>query len=369
MSDKPIRSLQLTSRYDVEILQGFEFPHWDEFVQAHEVGHHVQSTPWARFQATRGWTPLRLVFREGGSIVGLAQVLVRRLPFFGSIAYLDHGPLVDEERPQLVEATVKELQHLAADQVRMLIVQPATARVADAMAAAGFLDADLGISLAATVQVDLSHSEDELLARMKSKTRYNIRKGLRSGVVIRTGDAEDLGAFHSMLSDTAQRQGFTPNKMQYFVDLHREMADIDGCLLFIAEDDAGPIASILLVVFGDRAVYKRGAWSGRSGNLHPNEALHWSAMKWAREAGLRYYDFDGIRPDIARAAMDGRSLAPDATESVSRFKLGFGGDIVIKPSAVGYIPSSILRFGYNRVFWPLRHTAMARRVTKRLQSG
>jgi hypothetical protein len=43
-----------------------------------------------------------------------------------------------------------------------------------------------------TVVINLALSEDELLSRMKQKTRYNIRLAERKSVKIRTGSLADL---------------------------------------------------------------------------------------------------------------------------------------------------------------------------------
>lgn len=367
VTGQPTHTLQLTPRYRLEVHEDGDVPGWDAFVEAHPAGRHVQATAWARFQTTRGWRPIRLAAREGDELVGVAQILLRRTALSGAIGYLDHGPLLTEDRPGLVDAMVMGVKQFATDRVRMLLVQPATDRTAAAMAAAGFSGRDPRISLPATVQVDLSQTEDELLANMKPKTRYNVRRGLRSGLTVRQGVSADARRFHALLVRTAERQGFTPNSLQYFVDFQRAMPGDSE--LFLAEGASGPIAGILLVGFGDRVVYKRGAWSGRDGNLHPNELLHWTAMLWAKEAGYRYYDFDGIDPQVAAVIASGGALPREALVSVSRFKLGFGGDIVITPSSVGYIPNRLFRFGYDRAFTPLRHTRVARRLVKRLQAG
>jgi lipid II:glycine glycyltransferase (peptidoglycan interpeptide bridge formation enzyme) len=269
-------------------------------------------------------------------------MLVRRVPLIGGIAHLDRGPLMVEETPRLYEEAVEAIRRCVHDEhIRLLVLQPTTELSADAMKAVGFSPTDLDISLPATVQVDLSQSEDELLRGMSRQTRQNVRRGMQSGVVIREGSAEDLGTFHPLLEVTARRKRFTPNTLQYFSDLYDDLGRSSGLEMYLAEDEAGPIAGLMLVAFGHRAVCKRAAWSGRAGELRPNEALHRTAMRRARQRGIRFYDFDGVDPAVARAVCAGGSIPPHAVDSVSRFKLGFGGDIVFRPDTLWFVPGAL----------------------------
>jgi lipid II:glycine glycyltransferase (peptidoglycan interpeptide bridge formation enzyme) len=148
--------------------------------------------------------------------------------------------------------------------------------------------------------------------------------------------------------------------------LFDELDPLGQCALFIAEADGVPVATILLVAFGGRVVYKRGGWSGSHGDWRPNESLHWAAMRWAKEQGFAEYDFDGIEPDVARAVAAGVA-GPEATH-VTRFKLGFGGDVVLLPESLAYIPNRILRLGYTTVFPRIRRWRFVKRAIKRLRS-
>ena len=55
--------------------------------------------------------------------------------------------------------------------------------------------------------MDLSTSEDELLANMRKSTRYSVRKAAREGVeVIEPGDFEPAwNTFYDWMEDTAER--------------------------------------------------------------------------------------------------------------------------------------------------------------------
>ena len=76
---------------------------------------------------------------------------------------------------------------------------------------------------------------------------------------------------------------------------------------------------------------KKGGWLGEHRDRHPNEALHWAAIQWAKAHGYRYYDFEGIDPAAAELALRGVPLPEPMRQSVARFKLGFGGEVRLLP--------------------------------------
>ena len=69
-----------------------------------------------------------------------------------------------------------------------------------------------------TMTTDLAAGEDELLAGMKSKTRYNIRLAHRRGVRVRRGSRGDLDAFFRLYKATAARGGFAIRTQHYYQD-------------------------------------------------------------------------------------------------------------------------------------------------------
>ncbi len=70
-----------------------------------------------------------------------------------------------------------------------------------------------------TVVVDLSQSEDEILARMRPKTRYNIRLSLRKGVEVRSVGRAGLLTWYDLYTETAMRNGLNLNGFEYFISM------------------------------------------------------------------------------------------------------------------------------------------------------
>lgn len=185
-----------------------------------------------------------------------------------------------------------------------------------------------------TVLVDLTASLEEILARMKSKWRYNIRLAEKKGVQVRRSSLEEIDVFYDLYKTTSQRDGIAIHHKDYYRDLLERgqgdsVAKVD---LYIASYGDEPLAAIITLLAGTEAVYLYGASSNSHRNLMPAYLLQWKAMEAARAAGCRVYDMYGIPPtDDENHPMHG----------LYRFKTGFGGQVVHRPGSLD-IPLSPL---------------------------
>ncbi|HYF28391.1 MAG TPA: peptidoglycan bridge formation glycyltransferase FemA/FemB family protein [Baekduia sp.] len=310
-------------------------PEWDAFVAASPGGHHLQTSKWGRVKAAAGLRAARVVLHDAtGAPLAGAQALVRDLPVVGAVAYVPRGPLAAPGRPELAAASLDALGDWArATRVAWLKVQPPVDRgdLEAVLRERGFRPGTLQTAPAATVRVALAgRSEDELLAAMRTTTRRNIRLGQRRGVTVRPGTRADLRVVHPLLAATAVRQGFAAYGPEYWEAVWDAFAPDGELELLVAEHEGAPVGWVLVVLFGDTALFKIGAWGGGRGVPPANELLHWTAMCHARERGLAVYDLEGIPPDLARAVAAGQDIGDPG--GVARFKLGFGGDVVLLPA-------------------------------------
>jgi lipid II:glycine glycyltransferase (peptidoglycan interpeptide bridge formation enzyme) len=170
-----------------------------------------------------------------------------------------------------------------------------------------------------TVQVDLSQSEEAMLAAMKSKTRYNIRLAGRKGVQVRFGDQDDMGLLFDMYAETAGRDQFLIRPLEYYHNAWGAFIKAGLACPLIAEFEGQPIAAVIPFCFARRVWYMYGA----SRNLHrdkmPNQLLQWETMRWAKARGATIYDMWGAPNDFVES---------DPMWGVWRFKAGFGGQVV-----------------------------------------
>ena len=172
--------------------------------------------------------------------------------------------------------------------------------------------------------MDLSPSEDELLANMRKSTRYSVRKAAREGVeVVEPEDFEEAWkTFYGWMEDTAERKsGFTIRRPQGVPARH----DADDARRGAGAPVPGRARGHtprrrLRFTFGQKYWFMHGASSTEKRTYNPNHLLQWEVMRWARERGIDYYDMVGI-PKPENRNED------DPYYGVYRFKIGFGGNV------------------------------------------
>lgn len=181
---------------------------------------------------------------------------------------------------------------------------------------------------AATIAIDCMPSDDELLAAMHPKTRYNIRLAQRRGVTVRAVGplvgADALGSFRRLLRETADRDGFQPHPAEHYRILFDVRSNDFSNFLFLAELDGAPVAAAIVNCYipSGTAVYLHGASSRHHRAAMAPHLLHWHVIRYLRNAGLGTYDLGGVD----------EVLWPGLT----RFKRGFGGRVQVFPPAVDF---------------------------------
>lgn len=305
---------------------------WDAFVAAHPAGHLLQSWAWGELKGAFGWEALRLAVMEGGQVRGAAQVLFRRR-LGVSLAYVPRGPVVDWDDDGPVRALLAAIRE--AGRARRAIFLKIEPNLPDDPALRERLRA-YRFRPARTVQpqhsvvIDLDADEEELLARMKLKTRYNVRLAGKRGVTVREASTPaDLELFYNLLLETARRHGFGIHTPEYFQMAHRLLNGEGRGAILLAEREGQVLAGHWVSAWGPELVNLYGASRGEGQKHRPTYLLHWEGMRWGKAHGCTRYDLwggipEGISEEDAAAAQD-EAGEPGGLLGVAAFKLGFCG--------------------------------------------
>jgi lipid II:glycine glycyltransferase (peptidoglycan interpeptide bridge formation enzyme) len=300
---------------------------------------------WGQLKAEFGWRAARIAVRTGDAITAGAQVLYRQLPLGWTFAYVPKGPLVDLRGAQTSQCLFEGLHQQARSRRAIALkIEPAAFDPESVLDTSQtlvdsyrFQPDGRSVQPRRTILVDTRLPEDEMLRRMKSKTRYNIRLAERRGVRVHRGNQEDLGAFTRLMAVTGERNAFAVHSAAYYERVHALLAPAGLAGLFIATYEDRPIGGVMATTCG------RGAWNmfSASGNEHrevmPNYALQWSVIRWARERGCATYDLWGV-PDQDEETLEAQfKERRDGLWGLYRFKRGFGGQVVRYAGAFDYV--------------------------------
>lgn len=293
---------------------------WNEFINKHPNTHILQSGAWGELKSSFGWKAVRIISGDCG-----AQVLFRKLPGGFTIAYVPKGPV------GLASSLFSELDQICREERAIFLkVEPDIWEPDKAILlveAAGWKKTK-PIQPQRTALVSLEGSEEEILERMKQKTRYNIRLAGKKEIVVRLSN--DIEAFHKMTEITGKRDGFGVHKVSYYqkaLDLFRPSGAVELLMAYYAER---PIAGLVVFAQGNTAWYMFGASTDEERNRMPTYLIQWEAMKWAKNRGCNVYDLWGI-PDTDEENLEEEFLKKHSHEGlwgVYRFKRGFGGDVL-----------------------------------------
>jgi lipid II:glycine glycyltransferase (peptidoglycan interpeptide bridge formation enzyme) len=309
---------------------------WDAFLSAHPDAHLLQTSAWGALKSEFGWDVARVIHGgEPGRRIG-AQVLFRQLPLGMSVAYIPKGPIgtdINEERSRLSEFW----PHIDALSRRrkavFLKVEPDIWENTDSgregaadISPGGFRRSAQAIQPVRTLVVNLQGEEDQILKRMKQKTRYNIRLALKKGVVVRSGG--DLDTFYRLMTITGQRDEFGVHSLDYYRRAYELFQPRGECELLVAEYQGEPLAGLMVFAHGERAWYFYGASSNNHRERMPTYILQWEAMRWARAQGCTSYDLWGVPDADLNVLEDSFTSRRDGLWGVYRFKRGFGGQLM-----------------------------------------
>lgn len=296
-------------------------PDWNVFVLEHgpRSGAFLQSWEWGNVLEAEGVRVLREW--RAGNRAARAQALsaLMRLPMGQSYFYIPRGPIgtTAEAEAWMFERLIDTAK---AQRTRPIFFRVDLARVVRRTSYVVRQVPD--VQPPTTLITNLTTDVDALLSAMHHKTRYNIRLAQKHGV---TSEAGHLDAFASLTDATAKRHGIALHERRHFEAMLEHLHGADDApraFMTQAVHEGDVLASALCVDFGTTRTYLHGASSDTKKSLMAPYALHWHLLQDAKRHGMTAYDWWGIAPE----GEPHHRLA-----GVTRFKRGFGGEVVEMP--------------------------------------
>ena len=350
---------------------------WNELIASLPMPHLLQTWEWSQVKAKYGWQPMPFIWDDPQTAssrpLAAAMVLKRSLPVGGfarrlCVLYIPKGPNLDWNDSGLRVRVLGDLQELAKQQGAIFVKLDADVALGQGVPETenavefsvgqvtrsellqrGWRFSQDQIQFRNTVLIDLSPGPDELLRRMKQKTRYNIHLAQKKGVTVRVGTADDLPMLYRMYAETSVRDGFLIREEGYYQTVWRTFgAPPPGTTsplnpfheALIAEVDGEAVGAVSLFYFAGQAIYLFGMSRDEHREKMPNYLLQWEAMQRAKALGCKIYNLWGAPDEFDQS---------DSLWGVFRFKEGLGGYVSRTLGAWDFTPNPMLYKMYTEV--------------------
>ena len=304
-----------------------------------EEPNFLQSIAWAKTNQLIGHNVVVSQIDNPGSskkTTRKAMVMIIKNAKRGRYLEVPGGPLVDWEDPAVV-AEAKRIMvqtgkkhHCAFVRFRPQMLDNKKNR--EILTSIGAKKSPMHLAAEHTVIIDLTQSQEDLLANMRRQTRYEVRRATKLGLKVEKSNTEEIfEEFHKVQSATAERQHFVPPDLKTL--LSEREAFGDNAQIYVARSvDGLPIAYGLILIDGDEAAYYEAASTSLNRKLPGAYVLQWQVIRDLKKQGVKRYNLWGIAP----AGQPHHRYA-----GVTTFKTGFGGQVVTYVPAHDLILSKI----------------------------
>lgn len=301
-------------------MTGDESERWDgELAERASPVPLLQSWAWGEVQSRAGWTVERLRLARGV----MASVQLRNVGPARE-AYVPRGPVpATEEAVDWVVAWAKN------SGIARLVVEPEGPReLGQALKEKGFTRVEP--TQPRYTRILQLVPPEQLLATFKHGRRYNIRTGMKRGVVVEEGkDAVELARQSAAVERRESIHLPSRGYYQMLLDL------LPWCRTYTArapEKKREALATVLVARHGGRAYSLFAGRSGAHRELMGNDLAWWAAISAAAESGCTDFDLWGVPPP--------RSGPEHPWHGLGFFKSEFGGEEVAYAGALEVVLST-----------------------------
>ncbi len=159
----------------------------------------------------------------------------------------------------------------------------------------------------ATVIIDLSGGDEDILSRMKPRGRRDVRKSIREAPITCADETDramkDFSEYYPVMVETSERDGFAPAPISDYQDMLRLLGK-EHCRVFAGRREDGSLVNWSIVTISSgRAVRYYAASLNGTMRLHVSDRLvYFEACELSR-MGCKDYDLMGIGSELSPSLM------------------------------------------------------------------
>lgn len=289
------------------------------------VSHPLQSHQWGEFRKKTGVQVEKLGFFVGGELQNAIQVTFHKVPVLNRfVGYFPKGFAPDGDQISALQQLAKKyntiyikmepnvkkpLEQNSADNPQIQFLQKFQ------------IEEGRPLFTRYTFELNLEPSEEELMNKQNSKTRYNVKLAEKKGVkIIEDTSEQGLEDYLKILEETTKRQGFYAHTPDYFRKLWESLKDSGMMHILKAVYENQVLVVWIVFIFNGVLYYPYGASSSLHREVMASNLMMWEVIRFGKAKGCKNFDMWG-------------SLGPDPDpkspwSGFHRFKKGYGGELV-----------------------------------------
>ncbi len=294
-----------------------------------ELAHHpLQTWEWGEARASLGTTVVRFVGPDIDGIASVFQATIHPIPHTNRyIGYIAKSAIPS---PQVLDfiADYARTNNIVYVKFEPVGLHPESTKIPSSLK-----KSPSSLFPAWTQILDLTPTEDELFAKLKSKTRYNVRLATKKGVIVHEQtDAVGFEAFFSLYEETERRQHHYGHNHTYHAQVFAHMRPYSHIL--VASYDGKPLAAYHLFLHNDTLYYPYGGSTTQHKDAMAPNLLMWGTIRLGKKLGARQLDMWGSLPPNYEKA--------HAWQGFTRFKAGYGSEYVQSVGSYDLVISPVL---------------------------
>ncbi len=293
---------------------------WDDFIKSHPESNFLQSWDFYEFHESRGKKIVRRAAVDDNNEIIATYAGVVETAKRGTHLAIAGGPIMDFTKTAVVKAIFADMKEVGKREgcafVRVRPQLELSEKSLNLMKSLGLKKAPMYLSVEYAGILDLSKTEEEILAGASQGFRRKLRKAEKNDIEI-TADTnpESIKEFCKLEKKHAERQKYVAFSSDFLEKQFEAFAKNDEILIYTAKKDGEILAQNFMIFYGPEASYHYGVSSELGTKYSAAPLLHLAAMREARKRGMVRYNLWGIV---------GQNETSHRFYGVSEFKRSFG---------------------------------------------
>jgi len=261
-----------------------DFSIWERFIQSVEESTHYHQIGWKKIiEKSFGHRTFYLLALDGKELKGILPLVLIKNRLFNqslvSLPFLNYGGICAEngEAQRLLlegainllrELNIKclELRHRYKTKLQLVTKEEK-----------------------ATLTLKLDQNPENLWKSLDPKVRNQVRKAIKSGLIVKRGGLEYLNEFYECLAINMRDLGSPVHSKEFFRNILVEFSD--SVSIFVVCLNSQVIGGAFTLSFKDSLEVPWASAKREYFFLCPNNLLYWEMIKYGCERGFRYFDF------------------------------------------------------------------------------